>query len=285
MKRGVLTGLVVVGLALVWMGGCNGRSRDAEALTSAGVVHLQQGQTDRAIHDFDQAIALQPGLVVAWKNRGLAYKNKGDFERALADYDQAVLLAPGDARLYNDRGMAYTGMNDLPHAIRDFDQAITLKPDHALAIKNRGRAHFYLGNFAQAAADLQRGLSLDSTNTYVVIWLHMARQRLKQNDSADFVAHLAITDTTRWPAPVARYFLGALSADSLRALAAETNSDVQKDQRCAAAFYLGEAALLRGRRDEAAPLFQETRAACPKDWTEYMAAVAELQRLRPGTAQ
>jgi len=285
MKRSVLTGLLVAGLAVVWMVACNGGSRDASAFTTAGVNHLQKGDYDRAIRDFDRAIALQPGLVVAWKNRGHAYKNKGDLERALADYDQAILLTPGDARLYNDRGIVYTSMNDLTRAIRDFDQAITLKPDHALAIKNRGRAHFYLGNFAQAAADLQRGLSLDSTNAYVVIWLHMARQRLKQDDSADFVSHLAATDTTRWPAPVARYFLGTLSADSLRTLAVESNSDVQKDQRCAAAFYIGEATLLRGQRNEAAPLFQETRASCPKDWTEYMAASAELQRLRPSGTQ
>ena len=279
MKRSVLTGLLAVGMALAWMGACNTPSRDASAFTTAGVTHLQQGEFDRAIRDFDRAIALEPGLVVAWKNRGLAHKNKGDFERALADYDQAILLSPSDARLYNDRGIAYTGMNDLTRAVQDFDRAIALKSDHALAIKNRGRTHFYLGNFAQAAADLQRGLSLDSTNTYVVIWLHLARQRLKQDDAADFVAHLALADSVHWPAPVARYFLGMLSADSLRALAVDTDSQAQKDQRCAVAFYLGEAALLRGQRDEAVPLFEETRASCPKDWTEYKGAQAELQRL------
>ncbi len=270
-----------LGVGLAAFGACVASSRDAETFTSAGVTHLQQGEFDRAIRDFDRALALQPGFVVAWKNRGLANKGKGDYERALADYDQAILLTPGDARLYNDRGVVYLAMNDYSRAIADFERAIGLKPDHALAIKNRGRAYFYLGNFAQAAADLQRGLILDSANAYVVIWLHLARQRLKQNDAADFAAHAAVADTVHWPAPVVRYFLGTLSADSLRALSTETDSEAQKDQRCAVAFYLGEAALLRGERAEAKNLFEETRGSCPKDWTEYKAAVAELRRWSP----
>ena len=285
MKLSVIARLLGAGVAAALLGACKGSSRDASAFTSAGVVHLQKGSYQEAIHDFDRAIALEPGLVVAWKNRGLAHKNAGDFERALADYDQAILLAPSDARLYNDRGITYTGINDFTKAIRDFDRAIALKPDHALAIKNRGRTHYYLGNFAQAAADLQRGLSLDSTNAYVVIWLHLARQRLAQNDAADFAAHAAIADTTHWPAPVLRYFLGTLSADSLRKLSVDTDSDAQKDQRCAVAFYLGEEALVRGRRDEAATLLTQTRASCPTDWTEYKAAVADLQRLGVGATQ
>jgi lipoprotein NlpI len=282
LNRGVWWwGLVVAALATAWVGACNQPSRDASLFTSAGVTHLQQGEYDRAIRDFDRAIALQPGLVVAWKNRGLAYRGKGDYERALADYDQAVLLAPTDARILNDVGVTYLAVKDYPRAIQMFDRAISLKPDHAAAIENRGRTNFLLGNFAQAAADLQRGLSLDSANASVVIWLHLARQRLRQDDAADFVSHAAAADTTHWPAPVLRYFLGALSADSLRSLPADTSADAPKDQRCTVAFYLGEAALLRGERDEAATLFGETRNACPKDGPEHMAAVAELQRLHP----
>jgi lipoprotein NlpI len=279
MKRSVLTGLVGLGLAIGWMAACDTRSRDASTFTTAGVAHLQQGEYDRAIRDFDRAIALQPGLVVAWRNRGLAHREKGDFERAIADYDQAALLTPADARIFNDRGLVYVGMDDYARAIQDFDRAIALKPGHALAIKNRGRTYFYLGNFAQAAADLQRGLSLDSTNAYVVIWLHLARQRMRQDDASDFAAQAAIADTTRWPAPVLRYLQGRLRADSLRAMSDSTDAEERSDQRCATAFYLGEAALLREARDSAATLFEETRASCPKAWTEYKGAIAELRRL------
>jgi lipoprotein NlpI len=279
MTRSVLAGLAGLALAIGWTAACDKRSRDASTFTTAGVAHLQQREYDRAIRDFDRAIALQPGLVVAWRNRGLAHREKGDFERAIADYDQAALLAPGDARVFNDRGLVYVGMDDYPHAIQDFDRAISLKPDNAAAIQNRGRTYFFLGNHAQAAADLQRGLLLDSTNASVVIWLHLARQRMRQDDASDFAAQAAAVDSSRWPAPVLRYLQGRIDADSLRALADSTDADARADQRCAAGFYLGETALLREARDSAATLFEETRASCPKAQPEYKAAVAELRRL------
>lgn len=265
-------------LGAVLASACNTPSRDAGALTSAGVTHLQMHEYDRAIRDFDRALALRPDLVVAWKHRGIAHRGKGDYERAVADYDQAITFAPNDARLFTDRGATYLLLNHYPRAIQDFDRAIALKPDLAAALEHRGRAHFYLGNFAQSAADMQRGLSFDSTDAYAAIWLHLVRLRLKQDDAADFAAHAAPIDTAQWPAPITRYFLGQLSADSLRKVASVTDADGQA-QGCVVAFYLGEDALLRGLPDSAATLLAATRDGCPKELSEHKAAVAELRRL------
>jgi lipoprotein NlpI len=280
-KRAALTVLLGVGLVAAW-GACVEGSRDAGAFTSAGVTHLQQGDYDNAIRDFDRALALQPGLVVAWRNRGLAHKEKGDFDRALADYDQALVFAPNDARLFNERGVVYVAMSDYTHAIEDFNRAIGLKPDHTPAMMNRGRTNFVLGNFAQAAADLQRGLSLDTADADAALWLHLSRRRLAQDDASDFAAHAAAADSARWPAPVLRYFLGALSADQLRAAAADSAADARAgNRRCATAFFLGEDALLRRAQGEAATLLDESRTVCEKQTTEHKAASAELQRLNP----
>lgn len=267
-----LAGLIIV----AWIG-CHNSSRDAGALTSAGVTHLQMRQYERAIRDFDRALALQPGLVVAWRQRGIAYRGKGDYERALADFDQAILLAPSDARLYTERGLTFELLGDYTRAIREFDRAISFKPNNAPAIENRGRTHFYLGNFAQSAADLQRGLSLDSTNAEVALWLHLARQRLGQDDASDFEAHAAPIDSVQWPAPVVRYFLGTLSADSLRAAAAVDSTG--RERRCSVAFYLGQEALLGGRTETATKLFETARTECPKELSVHRAALAELRRL------
>ena len=269
---------IAAGLIIVAWIGCHNGSRDAGALTSAGVTHLQMRQYERAIRDFDRALALQPGLVVAWRQRALAYRSKGDYERALADFEQAILLAPSDARLYTDRGVAYELLGDYASAIRDFNRAIAFKPNHASAIEGRGRTYFYLGNFAQAAADLQRGLALDSADVYGALWLHLARQRLRQDDSDDFAAHAALADSTRWPEPIVRYLRGGFGADSLRALAAAAEVAGQ-GPRCAVSFYLGEEALLGGQTDSARSLFEETRTTCPKELHEHRAAVAELQRI------
>jgi lipoprotein NlpI len=269
---------IAAGLILVAWVGCHNGSRDAGALTSAGVTHRPMRESERAIRDFDRALALNPGLVAAWRQRALAYRGKGDYERALADFEQAILLAPGDARLYTDRAVAYELLGDYASAIRDFNRAIAFKPNYASAIEGRGRTYFYLGNFAQAASDLQRGLALDSADSYGGLWLHLARQRLRQDDSEDFAAHAAAIDSTRWPAPIVRYMLGGLHADSLRALAAAAELH-GLSHRCVVSFYLGEEALLKGEAPSAQTLFDETRTTCPKELNEHRAAVAELQRL------
>lgn len=280
-KRTILLGLLGVGLGAAWMQACNQGSRDASAFTSAGVSHLQKGEYDQAINDFDRAIALQPGLVVAWRNRGLAHKEKGDYDRALADYEQALVFAPTDARIYNERGLAYAGMSDFPNAIADFNRAIALKPDQEAAIKNRGRINFVLGNFAQAAADLQRGLSLDSADADASLWLHIARLRLDQDDASDFAAHAAaVADTSRWPAPVLRYFLGTLSGDQLINMSQDSATGRSKESRCATTFFLGEDALLRKEPTAAAGLFERALTECAKESPEHKAASAELQRLK-----
>ncbi|AZO57613.1 hypothetical protein EJ077_09205 [Mesorhizobium sp. M8A.F.Ca.ET.057.01.1.1] len=55
--------------------------------------------------DYDQVIALHPGLVSAYQNRGLTSVRKGDYdsaikggsERLIADYEKALSLDPSDA--------------------------------------------------------------------------------------------------------------------------------------------------------------------------------------------
>ena len=263
---------------LASVGACDTASREAASFTSAGVTHLQMREYDRAIRDFDRALAIQPGLVVAWRHRGLAHTAKGDYDRAIADYEHALVFAPNDARLLTDRGAVYALLNDYPRALKDFDHAISIKPDHATALEHRGRTHFILGNFAQAAADLQRGLNVVNPDPSAVLWLHLARRRLKQDDASDFAAHTASLDTTRWPAPITRYFRGELGADSLRRLAAAPDSS-GRPPGCTVAFYLGEDALLRALTDSAAALFAEARDSCPRQLSEHKGAVSELQRL------
>ena len=270
--------LTIAVLTLLQTPACERSSRDAEVFTSAGVTHLQMGQFDRAIRNFDRALSLQPGLVVAWRNRALAHREKGDYERAIADYEQASVLAPSDARVFTERGVAYVLLGDYRQALRDFDRAIALKPDHAPALEHRGRTHFFLGNFAQAAADLQRGRNFDSTDAYAVLWLHLARQRLQQDDRDDFAAHAAVVDTAAWPGPVVQHLLGRIDTDSLEAVARTTEIHGLR-QECVAAFYLGEQALLRGDLSAATASFEKTRAECSKQSSEYKGAVAELRRL------
>src|SRR5918998_168152 len=84
--------LCLVGIVLVLAPGCERSSRDAEAFTSAGVTHLQMREYDRAIRDFDRALARSPDLAPAIEQRGRVHFYLGNFAQAAADLQRGLTL-------------------------------------------------------------------------------------------------------------------------------------------------------------------------------------------------
>lgn len=231
-------------LALALAGGCK-KGDEAKAAFQSGYAHQVKGEYDAALHDYDRALAVKPEFPSALNSRGFAYQMKGDYVRAVADYDRALAL----------------------------------KPDLAAALKNRGRAQFYLGKLPESAKDLADGLRYDSTNAFVAVWLQFVRQRLGTADTSRFAAEVAKTDSTKWPAPVAKLYLGRSSIAELDAVAEKGNARDQTLQRCGAAFYVGEMQLWSKQTAEARTRLERAREICPHDASEYQGAVAELGRL------
>ena len=65
-----------------------------DALCLKAMVALSNGQSDKAIAAYTEAIGRDPKYSYAFVGRGDAYLLKGDLDRALLDYDQAVRLDP-----------------------------------------------------------------------------------------------------------------------------------------------------------------------------------------------
>ena len=65
------------------------------------------GDFDRAIADYNQALAINPNYALALYNRGIAYYDKRDFDRATRDMNQAIKLNPNFSTAFLDRGIAY----------------------------------------------------------------------------------------------------------------------------------------------------------------------------------
>ena len=82
-----------------------------------------------------------------------------------------------------------------------------------------------------------------------------------------------------FPGPVIRFYLGEISAEEVMAAVRKGSLQEQKEQLCEASFYVGEEALLRGNRDEAARLFRQAIGTGLTYFYEYQGAAVELQRL------
>jgi tetratricopeptide (TPR) repeat protein len=65
-----------------------------DALNLKGLMYLGNGQTDKAIAVYSDAIKRDPKYSFSYLGRGDAYAVKGDLQRALADYETAARVDP-----------------------------------------------------------------------------------------------------------------------------------------------------------------------------------------------
>src|SRR5580704_5273224 len=75
---------------------------------------------------------------VAFERRGLALFAKKDYDRAIADYDHALALNSRQLAAFINRGNAWQAKGNYDHAIEDYDQALRVDPKNAIALHNRG---------------------------------------------------------------------------------------------------------------------------------------------------
>ena len=54
----------------------------------------RDGDYDRAIADYSQAVRLEPEFTGAYAGRGLAHEGKGEIEKAKTEYRKALAVAP-----------------------------------------------------------------------------------------------------------------------------------------------------------------------------------------------
>jgi len=124
------------------------------AYNNRGLAFDESGQVDRAIADFDRAIAINPSYSDAYYNRGTVFYKTGLLKAAMDDLDRTIALDPEYYKAYNNRGAVYYTMEEFDRAIADYDRAIVLNPSYFQAYYNRGLAFNKVGRFDEATKDL-----------------------------------------------------------------------------------------------------------------------------------
>jgi len=145
----------------LWTDVLRSNPRIPEAYNNRGAVYAGLGQYDRALADYERALAIDPDFSRALNNRGTAFQRIGDFEKARADFDQAINLDPANPDLRYNRGNLFMAMENYDLAIRDYTAAVTLRPAHLEAWNNRGNAYCRNGDYDRGIADYDRVLSAD----------------------------------------------------------------------------------------------------------------------------
>ena len=75
-------------------------------MAARGVAWLRKGDSGRALQDFDQALSLRPGNVVALYGRGIARRRTGNQKGGDADIAAAKAIRPDIADEFTRMGLS-----------------------------------------------------------------------------------------------------------------------------------------------------------------------------------
>jgi tetratricopeptide (TPR) repeat protein len=140
----------------------------ALAHSQDGEAYSRNGDYDKAIEKFNEAIRLNPGLASTHYNRGEIYFRRGDYEQAIGDFTRTIELAPDFTFAYYSRGIANERTGEIEEAILDFTHTARLKPSYAPAYNDRAKALYTLGHLREALRDSELAVSVaPDTPTYL----------------------------------------------------------------------------------------------------------------------
>lgn len=126
-----------------------------------GIIWGDAQQYEKALQDFQTAGRLNPNDPLVFNNLGNVYERLGALDRAIENYGRAIGLRADDAKAYYNRAHAYVLKGDNEHALADYDTALLLQPNYKDAYINRGVLHLMGRNLANALYDLDAALRLD----------------------------------------------------------------------------------------------------------------------------
>ncbi|HEY9684011.1 MAG TPA: tetratricopeptide repeat protein [Oculatellaceae cyanobacterium] len=162
--------------ALVFMQGQSFLNVAMSPSQRAGEDAFKEGNYDRAISYFNEAIKADDKRAGLFRDRARAYMGLQEYGAAIADYTATLKLEPNFTSARLDRAASYFYLGDYPKAIADYDELIKANDRNVDAYFGRGLCHSRLHQYDQALADLNKVVELkpdhqavfeDIANTYL----------------------------------------------------------------------------------------------------------------------
>lgn len=146
----------------------------AEQEFKLGNLLAQQGQGDRAINSYRQAVELKPDFAQAYLNLGILLRQQGQLDEAIGCYREAIASNPNLAEAYFSLGNALLEREKWEEAIAAYLESLAIKPDLEGAYQSLGYALAKKGYLEDAIACPLHIISFDILQEFSPQPLHLA---------------------------------------------------------------------------------------------------------------
>jgi len=167
------------------------RPESAAPYTAMGLSLVQSGRYREAADAFTRATELQPDNGLAFQRLGTVYQQMGDKDRAVLNYEKALAIGPS-AQAYSNLGVLQHQRHDYKAAVAAYQKAIELRPNSAATYRNLGDAWFRLGDRQQSQSAFRKAVDLSEADLKV-----NPTDPLALVSSAIYLAKIGNTQTAR----------------------------------------------------------------------------------------
>lgn len=156
--------LLLSGMSLLRADQNQATAPTGDDLLKLGMVRLQQQDWHGAATAFDQALALEPNLDMAYVGLGEAKMHTDSTDEALADFTQALRINTNNQYAYADRASLRNDSGDVAGALDDLNQALRIDPPWQQILFFRGMTYLRENRWNEAMADFQSLQNIDPSD-------------------------------------------------------------------------------------------------------------------------
>ncbi len=183
-------------------------NQDPEALVLRGRALYAQGENEKAIQHFRQALSCDPDFKDAvkylrmvqkldrMKEEGNALFKAGKFQEAVNVYSQALEVDPNNkgtnSKILQNRALCYIRLKDYASAIADCTRALELDPSYTKAKKTKAKAMGEAGDWEGAVRELKAIAEANPSEPGIAKEVRNAELELKKSMRKDYYKILGI---------------------------------------------------------------------------------------------
>lgn len=183
-------------------------NQDPEALVLRGRALYAQGDNEKAIQHFRQALNLDPDYRDAvkylrmvqkldrLKTEGNAEYKGGRWAAAVEKYQQALEVDPlnkgTNSKILQNRALCRIQLKDYSGAIEDCEKAISMDPSYTKAKKTKATALGQSGNWEEAVRELKALAEADPQDAGIAKEVRRAEMELKKSKRKDYYKILGV---------------------------------------------------------------------------------------------